>query len=168
MTYLIDAWLDREARLGRTWTCPNREIGGFPFRIEVNCDLASALLRSNEPPVELKTTGILVAAQIYQPTLLISEFIGPLAIAELGRPPTMVANWKLGQSSVRGTPAAPERVSIVFEAPTLDRIGGAAPENMLKAKRIEIHGRLAEGSAADKPVLEIVLRLANTSAPARA
>src|SRR5689334_16162613 len=37
----IDAWLDREARLGRTWTCPNRTIGGFPFRIEVTCDRPS-------------------------------------------------------------------------------------------------------------------------------
>ena len=81
----------------------------------MNCDKASALFRSNQPPVEIKTSGMLIAAQIYQPNLLITEFHGPLTIADPGKAPTIVANWKLAQSSVRGTPAAPERVSLVFD-----------------------------------------------------
>ena len=142
-----------------------RRIGGYPFRIEVNCDRASALFRSNQPPVEIKASGILVAAQIYQPTLLISEFHGPLTIADPGQAPNIVVNWKLAQSSVRGTPAAPERVSLVFDRPVVDRMNGGNPQHVLLAKHIEIHGRIAEGSAFDHPVIEAVLRLEHGSAP---
>jgi hypothetical protein len=161
----IDGWRAREAKSGRIYDCGSQAIGGYPFRIEVNCDRASALFRSNQPPVEIKTTGILIAAQIYQPTLLIGEFHGPLTIADPGQAPSIVANWKLAQSSVRGTPAAPERVSLVFDRPVVDRISGGTQQNLLRAKRVEIHGRMAEGSAANRPVIEIVLRLDHASAP---
>jgi hypothetical protein len=131
----------------------------------VDCEKASALLRSNQPPIEIKTSGMLIAAQVYQPNLLITEFHGPLTIAEPGKPPTIVANWKLAQSSVRGTPQAPERVSLVFDGPVVDRINGGAWENLLHAKHIEIHGRIVEGSVTDHPVIEVVTRLTRAAAP---
>jgi hypothetical protein len=161
----IEGWRAREATAGRIYTCGSQTVGGYPFRFEVNCDKASALFNSNQPPVEIKTAGILIAAQIYQPTLLISEFNGPLTIADPGQAPSFVANWTLGQSSVGGTPAAPERVSLVFDGPVVDRITGGKQGNFLHAKRIEIHGRIVEGSAASNPVIEMVLRLAAASAP---
>jgi hypothetical protein len=161
----IDGWRAREAKAGRIFACGSQTTGGYPFRIEVNCDRASALIRSIQPPVEFTTGGILIAAQIYQPTLLISEFHGPLAIADSGQVPHIVVNWKLAQSSVRGTPAAPERMSLVFDRPVVDRVTGSNPKHVLLAKHIEIHGRIAEGSAADHPVIEAVLRLDHGSAP---
>jgi hypothetical protein len=161
----FDGWRAREAKAGRIYACGSQTIGGYPFRFEMDCDKASALFRSNQPPVELKTTRILAAAQIYDPSLLISEFTGPLTIAEPGHAPNMVANWKLMQSSVRGTPASPQRVSIVFEQPVLDRIANGARQNLLSARRIELHGRIVEGSAAKNPVIETVVRLGAASAP---
>jgi hypothetical protein len=161
----IDGWRAREAKAGRVYQCGSQTIGGYPFRIEVNCDNASALLRSNQPPVEIKTSGTLIAAQIYQPNLLITEIYGPLTIADPGKAPTIVANWKLAQSSVRGTPAAPERVSLLFDGPSVERINGATRENLLHAKRIEVHGRIIEGSVTNHPVIEIVTRLIRAAAP---
>jgi len=38
-------------------------------------------------------------------------------------------------------------------------------QNLLRAKHIEIHGRLAEGSVASNPVIEIALQLDQASAP---
>ena len=161
----IDGWRAREAQAGRVYKCGAQTIGGYPFRIEVNCDNASALFRSNQPPVEIKASGMLIAAQIYQPNLLITEFHGPLTIADPGKPPTIVANWKLAHSSVRGTPAAPERVSLVFDGASVERINGATTENLLNAKRIEVHGRIIEGSVTNHPVIEIVTRLTRAAAP---
>jgi hypothetical protein len=161
----IDGWRAREAKAGRIYKCGAQTIGGYPFRIEVNCDNASALFRSNQPPVEIKASGMLIAAQIYQPNLLITEFHGPLTIADPGKPPTIVANWKLAQSSVRGTPAAPERVSLVFDGASVERINGASTENLVNAKRIEIHGRIIEGSVSNHPVIEVVTRLTRAAAP---
>ena len=156
-------WRAREAKSGRIYACGSQSLAGFPFRIEILCEGASAVLQGMQPPVEIKAANILVASQIYQPTLLISEVTGPLTIAEAGRPPNFVANWKLGQSSVRGTPAAPERVSLVFDTPSFNRVNPA--EALLSARHIEIHGRIAEGSAANRPVIEIAVTAVKLSAP---
>ena len=161
----IDGWRAREVKAGRIYNCGSQTVGGYPFRIEVNCDRASALFRSNQPPVEIKADGLLVAAQVYQPGLLISEFHGPLTAGEPGKSPDIVADWKLAQSSVRGTPTAPERVSVVFDQPAVDRMDGTVRQSLLRARHIEIHGRIAEGSAVNKPVIEITLQLDHATAP---
>ena len=161
----IDGWRAREAKAGRIYTCGSQSIGGYPFRIEVSCDKAAAVFRSNQPPVEIKTSSILVAAQLYQPTLLISDFYGPLTIADLGHAPNIIVNWKLAQSSVRGTPSAPERISLVFDQPVVERINGNNRQSVLKAQHIEVHGRLAGGSVTNKPIIETVLRLRAAAAP---
>ena len=161
----IDRWRAREAKAGRIYTCGSQSIGGYPFRIEVTCDKAAAVFRSNQPPVEIETSSILVAAQLYQPTLLISDFYGPLTIADLGHAPNIIVNWKLAQSSVRGTPSAPERISLVFDQPVVERINGNNRQSVLKAQHIEVHGRLAGGSVTNKPIIETVLRLRAAAAP---
>ena len=161
----IDGWRAREAKAGRIYTCGSQSIGGYPFRIEVTCDKAAAVFRSNQPPVEIKTSSILVAAELYQPTLLISDFYGPLSIADLGHAPNIIVNWKLAQSSVRGTPSAPERISLVFDQPVVERINGNNRQSVLKAQHIEVHGRLAGGSVTNKPIIETVLRLRAAAAP---
>lgn len=160
----IDGWRARESKSGRIYNCASQSVGGFPFRIEVNCDDASALFRSNQPPLELKTSSLVVMAQVYQPGLLISEFHGPLSIGEPGKAPDFIVDWKLAQSSVRGTPAAPIRASLVLDKPTVDRVKSSDRQSLLRARHIELHGRIAEGSAASKPVIEIVLQLDQASA----
>ncbi len=160
----IDGWRARESKSGRIYNCASQSVGGFPFRIEVNCDDASALFRSNQPPLELKTSSLVVLAQVYQPGLLISEFHGPLSIGEPGKAPDFIVDWKLAQSSVRGTPAAPIRASLVLDKPTVDRVKSSERQSLLRARHIELHGRIAEGSAASKPVIEIALQLDQASA----
>src|SRR5581483_5608971 len=140
----IAGWRAREAKAGRVYSCGQETIGGFPFRIEVRCDAARAELRGYGPNVEVKTTDVLVAAQIYQPTLLISEFGGPMTVAEIGGAPILVANWKLSQTSVRGTPNEPERVSIVVDGPSVDRVTGSGNEPIIRAGRIELHARMLQ------------------------
>ncbi|HVY07427.1 MAG TPA: DUF2125 domain-containing protein [Burkholderiales bacterium] len=160
----IDDWRAREAKAGRVYDCGSQSMGGFPFRIEVTCDKASAVIRSANPPLEFKAPKFLVAAQIYQPTLLISEFAGPVTVAESGRAPNLVANWKLAQSSVSWLPRAPERVSLVFDYPVLTR---ANPDDLiLRAKHLEIHGRMVEGSVSNHPVIEIAVQSEALTAPA--
>lgn len=161
----VESWRAREAKAGRVYDCGSQGIGGFPFRFELNCEPASALFQSNRPPVEIKTRGILVAAQIYQPNLLISEFHGPLTVASPGQSPSLVVNWKLFQSSVRGTPSRPERVSLVFDKPVIDGVNNGTTHTLLRANHAEIHGRMLEGSAADHPVIEVALRLNGAVAP---
>jgi hypothetical protein len=162
----IDGWRAREAQAGRLYACGSQTIGGYPFRFELNCENASALFKSSQPPLEIKSRGVLVAAQVYEPTLLISEFRGPLTIASPGQAPDVVVNWKLAQSSLRGTPAEPERMSLAIDLPAVDGMAGGTQKTLWRARRLEIHGRIAEGSVRNNPVVEAVLRLSGATAEA--
>jgi hypothetical protein len=164
-----DAWRAREAKSGRVYDCAKRTVAGFPFRLEVRCDGASVSLVSQtagaaaQAPVTAKLGEILVVAQIYDPKLLIAEFTAPATISERGLSPSMTVNWSKARASVVGLPAVPQRASIVFDDAEVDRNNESMPAPLARAKHIELHGRLAEGSALDRPVIETVLQIAGGS-----
>ena len=162
-----DAWRAQEAKSGRIYDCGNRSVAGYPFRLEVRCDDASVSLVSQTAGAPSAFTArlgeILVVAQIYQPKLLIAEFKAPATIADRGQAPSMKVNWTSGRSSVAGLPDVPQRASIVFENPSIERINGPVQTPLAKAGHVELHGRLADGSPQDPPVIETVLQIAGGS-----
>jgi hypothetical protein len=164
---LIAEWRDREAGMGRVQTCGSQAIGGFPFRFEVRCDDFSFADRS---AFDLKLPTALAAVQIYDPTLLISEFSGPLTVAPHGRPPDTTVNWRLGQASVRGQLAAPgsipiERTSIVLDGPTLSVTPDGGNAVQARAERLELHGRPIGAADARDSTIETIVRLTAGTAP---
>jgi hypothetical protein len=165
-----DAWRAQEAKSGRVYDCAKRSVAGFPFRLEVRCDGASVSLISQtagqvatQAPITAKLGEILVVAQIYDPKLLIAEFTAPATISGSSQQGSMLVNWSTARSSVVGLPGIPQRASIVFDDPAIDRINGSVPTPLARAKHVELHGRLAEGSPSDSPVIETVLQIAQGS-----
>ena len=161
-----DAWRAREAKSGRVYDCARRSVAGFPFRLEVRCDGASVSLYSQtaeqaatKAPITAELGQILVVAQVYDPKLLIAEFTAPATISDRGQQPSMVVNWSKARSSVVGLPAVPQRASIVFDDPEVNRFNGSMQAPLARAKHIELHGRLVEGSPADHPTIETVLKI---------
>ncbi|HEV3499156.1 MAG TPA: DUF2125 domain-containing protein [Bradyrhizobium sp.] len=158
-----DAWRAREAKSGRVFDCAKRSVGGYPFRLEIHCDDASVSLISQtagaQAPVTAKLGEILVVAQVYDPKLVIAEFTAPATISDRIATP-LVVNWSKGRSSVVGLPAVPQRASIVFDDPAIDRVNGSTQAQLAYAKHVELHGRLADGSPMDQPVIEAVLQIA--------
>jgi hypothetical protein len=154
----IAAWRAREWQAGRHQDCASQSIGGYPFRIEVRCGAATFELKG-APTLRLSLPSVLAAVQVYDPSLLISEFKGPLDISEPDRPPRYIVNWNLGQASVRGLPSAVERASLVLESPTVSDRSVVGSDTIFRARRLELHGRPAQGSTADNPLIETVLRL---------
>jgi hypothetical protein len=153
----IAAWQAREAQAGRVYTCATQTIGGFPFAIEARCADAGADLNANRPPLRVKAKDLLISARVWQPTVLTSELIGPLTIAEPGQPASASANWQRAQVKLRGVPASPQAVSIEIDAPVVDHLPD--DKNLFRAARLELSGRIAAGTAQDHPVIEIVLKL---------
>ena len=165
-----DAWRAQEAKSGRVYDCAKRSVAGFPFRLEVRCDGASVTLLSQtaaqaaaQAPITAQLGQILVVAQVYDPKLLIAEFTAPATISDRGRQTSMIVNWNKAHSSVVGLPAVPQRASITFDDASIDRVDGPVQAPVAGAKHVELHGRLAEGSALDRPVIETVLRIAGGS-----
>ena len=161
-----EAWRAQEAKSGRVYDCAQRSVAGFPFRLELRCDGASVLLNSQtagqtatQVPITAKLGEILVVAQVYDPKLLIAEFTGPATLSDGGGSPSMSVSWSKGRSSVVGLPQIPNRASIEFDNPEVDRVNGSMLAPLARAKHIELHGRLAEDSTADHPVIETVLKI---------
>ncbi|QWG19172.1 DUF2125 domain-containing protein [Bradyrhizobium sediminis] len=160
-----DAWRAQEAKSGRVYDCAKRSVAGFPFRLEISCSGASVTLRSQTAeqaasraaPVTARLGEILVVAQIYDPKKVIAEFTAPATLSDRGGPASMMVNWSKARSSVVGLPDIPQRASIVFDDPSIDRVNAAVQTPLARAKLVELHGRLAEGSALDRPVIETVL-----------
>ncbi len=161
----IADWRAREAKAGRVYTCGRQTLAGFPFRVEVDCAPAAVRFKSGGVPVTVETKRSIVVAQIYSPDLLIAEVTGPLTVAEAGKAPELVANWKEAYASVGGNPLAPQRVAIVLDNPTLARADGGAQETLLKADHMEIHGRIVGGSVWHKPVVELALSMKQAALP---
>jgi hypothetical protein len=167
---IADAWRAREAQSGRVYDCAKRSVAGYPFRLEVRCDGARVSLVSQaagqtatQAPITAKLGTILIVAQVYDPKLLIAEFTAPATISDPNNSSSMVVNWRTARSSIVGLPGIPQRVSLVFDDPALDRVRGALQTPLLRAKHIELHARIAEGSPSDHPVVETVLQVAGGS-----
>jgi hypothetical protein len=166
----VDSWRAREAASGRIYDCGRRSVAGFPFRLEVRCADASVALQSqtaaqaaNLMPVTARLAEIVVIAQIYDPRRLIAEFSGPATLADRGKPPSMAVNWKTARSSVIGLPGVPQRVSLVFDDPALDRIAGSVQTPLARARHVELHGRLVEVALPGQPLIETDLQLTGAS-----
>ena len=157
-----DAWRAQEAKSGRVYDCAKRTVAGFPFRFEVRCDGASVALVSqtaSNTPFTAKLGEILVVAQVYDPKLVIAEFAAPASIAIPEQSP-LRDDWSKARSSVAGLPAVPQRGSIAFDDVSIDRINSSSLQiPVARAKHVELHGRLAEGSPTDRPVIEAVFQM---------
>jgi hypothetical protein len=162
----LTQWREREAKAGRIYTCDKQAMGGYPFRIELTCSNTAAEITDLDPRLSVKGTTLHVASQIYDPTLLIAEVGGPLTVTVAGAPPYR-AEWTLAQMSARGTPAAPQRVSVVLDDPKLTRgpDGGGAASGILRAKHIEAHAKVGERTADGRPILDLAVELAAAEAP---
>jgi hypothetical protein len=165
-----DAWRAQEAKSGRVYDCARRSVAGFPFRLEVRCNDASVSLRSQtagqlatQASFTARLDEILVVAQVYDPKRVIAEFTAPATISDRGGPPSMMVNWSRARSSAVGLPAIPQRASIVFDDPSIDRINGSVQTPLARAKHVELHGRVADGSPSDHPVIETVFQIAGGS-----
>jgi hypothetical protein len=163
----VDAWRAREAKSGRVYECAKRSVAGFPFRFEVRCSDASVALVSQTAgapptPITAKLDDILVMAQVYDPKLLIAEFTAPATISGPDQLALMV-NWSKARSSIVGLPGPPQRAAIVFDDPAIDRVNASVQTPLARAKHVELHARLADGSMQENPVIETALQIAGGS-----
>lgn len=160
----LTQWREREAKAGHNYTCDNQSIGGYPFRIELTCSNTAAEITDLDPKLSVKGTTLHVAAQVYDPTLLIAEIGGPVTVTLADAPPFR-ATWTLAQLSARGTPAAPQRVSVVLDDPKLDRQIDGTGNNVLRARHIEAHARIGSQTSSGRPVLDLAVEMSGMQAP---
>jgi hypothetical protein len=158
-------WIQREASLGRVYACGAQSIGGFPFSIVSRCDQAAAAFKSNNPPFDVRATGVTFSAQVFRPTLLNGEITGPVTLADAGRQPVFVVNFSNARLSLLGLPPDPEAIAVTLRQPRLDRVAGPGPGMIFAAETVDVEGRIISGSARSDPVIEATGHFTGATAP---
>lgn len=156
----IDAWLGAEAAAGRRWDCPGREVGGYPFRIEVVCPTLTLV----QPGGSLRLGRVLVVAQIYDPRFIKAEINGPVRL-EQG---DVVADgtWRLAEASLRLQGAAVlQRFALAVQEPAFQITGGAFEGVPVSARRVEFHLRPNPGRAEGEAAYDASLSAAGAVLP---
>jgi hypothetical protein len=74
-------WIEREAAAGRVYSCGTQSIGGFPFGLTVRCTNPAAQIKNGAPPYDVKAGDVSFSAEIYRPTRLVGDIVGPLPLA---------------------------------------------------------------------------------------
>ncbi len=152
------AWRNREAAAGRVFTCDDQGFSGFPFRFELRC--ATPSLR--QPRLTLKASDLHAAVQVYQPSLMIAEFGGPLTAIEEGRAGVSV-DWALAQASVHGLTSTPRRIALVLEKPAVAALAGG--QQLATAAHAELHTRDTPRLPQDPPGMDVALSLVQAVFP---
>jgi len=131
----LDGWVAAEARAGREWTCGNRTIVGYPFRIEIVCDTLD-LKRGAVTAAFGRTEAV---AQVYQPRRVILEVAGPLRVTD----GTVSVNgrWDLLQASINASQSGLQRLSLAANAPQVTITGLGSGEITGSGKHLELHVR---------------------------
>jgi hypothetical protein len=156
----LDEWRVREANAGRVYRCGEESFGGFPFRIEMHCRNPQVEDRGTQ--LTLRSNDLMAVAQVWDPTLLVSEISGPLTVAPFGGEPTMTMKWTLAQASLRGLPVSSQRVSFVVDKPGLT---SSDASTLAAADHLEFHARRAADSTAENPALDIALDFTHFISP---
>ncbi len=141
----VDGQLAMLAARGVVVACPDRAVGGYPFRMEFSC---------RDPGVEIRAVGasasaasLRVVAQVWDPRLIQVELDAP-GVARDARGVTS-ATWRGLRASLRWTAQGPQRLSIAAEGLDLTTRPTGAPMVHLTAEHAEAHGRPSGGEGRD-------------------
>ncbi|GJE74055.1 DUF2125 domain-containing protein [Methylorubrum suomiense] len=155
----MDAWLAHEAQEGRQWTCADRSITGFPFRLELRC----ASVRFARSDGRFSLGPITAVVQIYDPRHLLLEATGPFRV-EQGDLSADVS-WNALEASFHGASDGFTRASVVLDAPKgVVNTPDPGPIDFA-ARHLELHARPTPGRFASDGAVDVSLRLAQAAVP---
>ncbi len=160
----LTGWVEREAKAGRVYSCGSQSIGGFPFRIEANCVDAVAQVGIEQQFYAVKAKTISFTAEVWHPTRLVGELVGPMTVAGPNQAPDWSADWSRARLTILGLPPDPDAVSIRLDGAHVDRVG-ANPNPIFSVKTSDLQGRVISGSPHDHPIIEITMHLVGATAP---
>lgn len=161
----VGTWLAREAAQGRQWSCPDRDIAGFPFRFELTCTNLAFSGTTPEGPVAGSLPRLAAVAQIYRPQHVIFEATGPLKVAKTDGTADLTFDWKLLDASVIAAGRSLDRVSVVIDQPTLTVAGTAVTPLTLTANSLESHLRRDPSRPVEEDTYDFTLAFDGASVP---
>ncbi|MEJ0095297.1 MAG: DUF2125 domain-containing protein [Methylocella sp.] len=160
---LLTAWMAHEAEAGRSWDCPERHIGGYPFDIEISC--ARLLFQGALPDATFTGSlgGFHAIATVFQPGRVIARMDSPFVGKTSDGALDFTLRWDNLNLEFEGKPEAPTRLSLGVERIALQGVidgwDARGHAEGLQAALTPIQGR------ADAAI-DFQINLNNASAPA--
>lgn len=145
---IADGFIAREAERGRTWTCPDRKVGGYPFRLEISCASPQFVFRGQDGQSREGSLGALsLHGRILSPGHFIAVLGSPLIAREDGVTAIEI-DWKTARASARAGIESVSELSFEFVEPTLAIGPGDRQDIKALAKHVEMHIRRSPGEVA--------------------
>jgi hypothetical protein len=152
-----DALAARIASDGGRLECPDRRIGGFPFRIGVFC---SAVEFAPPGGGAFSASNLRTAAQFYSPGRIVGELDGP-ALLQLPDGRRFELGWEILRSSLHANLDGVNALSLELRQPVLSEGRGTTGEQELaRSDEAQFHARRSpqDGEALDLAVSWQMLR----------
>src|SRR5262249_43005299 len=118
----IAGLIESEGKSGRAYTCGSRTVGGFPFAVEVSCMEPKATINSGGGTFVVNAKELRTTASILKPGELVTDVVGPVSVAEAGRPASYLGNWTSGRTVVRNASDRPDQLSVVLDGAQFYRV----------------------------------------------
>lgn len=161
----VDQALSREAQQGRDWSCAERSVTGFPFRIELRC--SSLVLTSSRwgDAVRIQTGPAVAVGQVYTPGLVILQVTGPLQ-AKLPQERALDLAWTRLEASLAHENGQPQRLSLALAEPNAVLTIPGQPAESWKASAFEAHLRRNPARPAAEQAVDVALSAKGSVLPA--
>jgi hypothetical protein len=147
---------DASAR-GDIWTCLNRSISGYPFRLEIRCSDVTLARNVTAGVTKLSTGPTVFIGQPHTPGHVIVQLDGPL-VADLADGRRVNARWELAEASRRASGAELERLSIDVRKPVIAISSGQGTVSTISAATLEAHLRKNPTRPQSDRANDVVLR----------
>ena len=161
----LDDWFVQEKQIGRVWTCPDKSVGGFPFRIEIRCTGPKFSGRLAGMSGSGSVGDLLVAANLYNPALIVAEIASPLAFRSESGAVQVGLSWKLFRASHRSRNGAFEAGSLELDEANLRIEGAGVTVVEGQATKFETHLRPNPDRDPAVAALDLAVRISGARAP---
>ncbi len=163
-TLSLDAWITREKAFNRNWSCPDRQVTGFPFKIAIACGKPhfDGMIFGQHYAGSLN--GFVATARLSNPSEVTVKVASPFAVVSDDKTVGINLAWKDLNVRLGGLPRNVAKVSIAGEGFSLQ--GHAHAFGLLAGRARHVTATFAPDAARQDHALHFHVILKDASMPA--
>lgn len=152
--------LEREAQIGREWSCESLAFSGYPLSISIDCLGPRLRAADGADTTTISARRALIAARLYTPTLVDIDVTAPAEVDTDGARTSL--DWTSLEIETRGLPKRLDRFSMIGRGLTVKFSDSSA------SRADAIHLNLRRTTSSHMAPYALALGLAGIDAPALA
>ncbi len=161
---VLTSWIAEEGALGRSWTCPDRRVAGYPFDIEVSC--ANLAFRGEILASRFAGSlrGFHAASSVLRPDRIIARIEPPFAGETRDGKMNFTLDWAKLDLTIDGGPEALTRLALDGEQVSLKGsiVGLWALNSQARSVQASVRPRPGD----DQPLFDFKIAINGAAAPA--